>query len=257
MSETIARIVPQIPTFRHRWSLEPFYLSLERTSLTGEFPLSPKVLTLFAVDIFVELWAATIPLFSTTIVSSLSTRDNFIFHICLGLVVSFLLLLTSILVTPRFWRQWRKIDLISLWAFGSIITYSYMVTQEEQTKQMLVPSIIAQILSVITLSGQVRVMNKWFPWSWRTLFIYKCLRLGQGLFFITITTIARGIGDSVSPPRLTYFTAMIIWINYLFMSVMVREGAVRSEIRAGFRRTPTTSLPSIPREQANDIDPNE
>lgn len=83
------------------------------------------------------------------------------------------------------------------------------------------------------MTGQVRTMAKWYPWSRGKIFLYKLVRAFHAVFFVLInlTSSARGI---ISGPTLGYFAATLSMLIQLLNITIVRERWVKEQTREGF-----------------------
>jgi len=82
---------------------------------------------------------------------------------------------------------------------------------------------------LMLLTSNIRVMLKHFPWTKRTIYIYKCVRLLHQIWFVSTIMFAKTV---LSQSALAYFVAAQGWVSALFSLVLSREAAVKGAWRA-------------------------
>ena len=130
-------------------------------------------------------------------------------------------------------RQWRKIDLACMWWVGTSISFGFLVKETHGTfDSWCISTTVGYALATFSLTGNLRSMLKWFPWTFQFIFMYKLVRFYTGVFFVCILVAGQNGSFNGSKGVLSYFSTTISWVSFLFLSVFFREQALRNTRRA-------------------------
>lgn len=209
-----------------RISAESFYRFLESRGFVQLKQSSRKYYIIFICSIFAEFIAGSLVVFTFL------TPENYLITVgflCWPLFLCFTIL--SLFVTPRFWRTWRKIDVICLWVIAVIISqsnlYSNLGKINDIPKAYIGNAISSLIFMSISFAGHVRTMVKHFPFSLYAIYFYKLLRLYCGVFAVIMYVINGNHETFDRISLVTFLSSLLIFLNYLFVVVSDKEKSLR------------------------------
>ena len=211
----------------NRITAESFYRFLESRGFVQLKQSSRKYYIVFVCSILLELISGSLVVFTFLSPESYLITVGFL---CWPLFVCFIIL--SLFVTPRFWRAWRKIDVICLWVLAVIIAqsnlYSLLGSKNNISKGYVGNAIASLIFMSISFAGHVRTMVKYFPFSLYTIYCYKLLRLYSGVFAVIMYVIQETHNTFDGISLVTFLSSLLIFLNYLFVVVSDKEKQLRN-----------------------------
>jgi len=189
---------------------------------------SSAAIVVLSITVVLELLFATLPVLMVALEGDLP-------WILLGITTWPRLALTvaaSWTVQPKRWYiQWRKIDALAVYSLASALAHSFAAwdTARKEGARTLSAwqwhAIIVYVPMVLALTGHLRVMSKWFPFTVRAVFAYKLVRVYHLLVFLLITLI-NSLNGSVSGATLAFFTTSMTLVAYMLGLVLTRERQV-------------------------------
>eukprot|EP01087_Luapelamoeba_hula_P010854 TRINITY_DN2892_c0_g1_i1.p1 TRINITY_DN2892_c0_g1~~TRINITY_DN2892_c0_g1_i1.p1 ORF type:complete len:248 (-),score=43.08 TRINITY_DN2892_c0_g1_i1:106-849(-) len=182
--------------------------------------------------IILELYTATIPI----LLAEDQDDTPWIVYTATGWPrVMFFLFVCFILEPVRFVLQLVKMDVVMVTGLGSVLSYGFFVLSlEEGAKGIKIAAVVNYVFLVLTLSAEIRLMVKYFPWNKWSIWIYKLVRAYHVLFFIAIeltqqyqSAILKASHKTVDDPsnglELTFLITTLGWVVQLFVLVFGRE----------------------------------
>lgn len=90
---------------------------------------------------------------------------------------------------------------------------------------------ITHFFVLFALSGHVRSMSKWFPWTKKRVFLYKLVRFVHATLFLVTQLVSTEVqGNNVSQAvnaAIAYFSVTMVLLHQLFAVVIIAERTLR------------------------------
>eukprot|EP01087_Luapelamoeba_hula_P019625 TRINITY_DN6523_c0_g2_i1.p1 TRINITY_DN6523_c0_g2~~TRINITY_DN6523_c0_g2_i1.p1 ORF type:complete len:321 (-),score=53.33 TRINITY_DN6523_c0_g2_i1:7-969(-) len=150
-------------------------------------------------------------------------------------IVTFLFV-CMVLDPIRFLWQLVKLDSVMVTGFGSLLAYSLFVASIEPGGTRVTAAVTYSLL-IMTLSAEVRLMVKYFPWNKWSIWFYKLTRGYHVVFFLAVelsvqsqNAVIKSRGDVPDDPsyglQLTFFTTTLTYAINMFAIVLAKEVAL-------------------------------
>ena len=141
----------------------------------------------------------------------------------------------SLFTNPRFWRAYRRVDTVTLWTIAVIsaqaILYARLYNTYDTGVGYLANAIISMALMYWCCGGHVRAMCKYFPFTERSVYLYKVQRMYSGVFAVCLYLLADDQPSLSVSGSSSFLTCYLIFNNYLFLAVIDTERRLRAERR--------------------------
>jgi hypothetical protein len=186
----------------------------------------------YALTLLVEIYTAVSPILLNPNFDV--KKVNFALYAYTTYPRILILLTCSILLhRKRFWQRYIKINSIVAGAMTVTVSYLLLVKGHGKNWSNLsgdqIHSMVAFGLLIFFLIGHYRVMLKWFPWTRRTFYFYKVVRLIHLVTFVIEQTVAEELENVYF---ITYFASMLELLHSMMCHADEAEHGIKSKCRA-------------------------
>eukprot|EP01087_Luapelamoeba_hula_P004072 TRINITY_DN14034_c0_g1_i1.p2 TRINITY_DN14034_c0_g1~~TRINITY_DN14034_c0_g1_i1.p2 ORF type:complete len:241 (-),score=39.02 TRINITY_DN14034_c0_g1_i1:92-814(-) len=190
-----------------------------------------------------EIYTATIPILLA--VQEKASDTPWIVYVATGWPRILFFTFACVLLDPvRFVVQMFKIDAVMVTGAGSVLAYGFFVSSIDTTG-IFITAIITYGFLVLTMSAEIRLMVKYFPWSSGSIWLYKMVRGYHVLFFIAVE-LTQKYNDAVDKAKVgskkkedpyggmqyTFLVTTLTWVVFLFALVYIKEIGMHAAARA-------------------------
>jgi len=203
------------------------------------------------VAIFMELITATLNVLF--VIVSPGSDIPYIEFVVVGYPRIVLFFICSVLTNrDRWWKEYIKVD----HPFGGYVTscvgYVFLIYGTRPIKDAnpfygwrLHAAILFPFL-YFALVGNLRTLSKWYPWTRRTIYAYKLVRIYHLIFFTFNQVLGQFVSNQLQPTTVAYFGTVLYMLRELLGHVVRREVALKEHFK---KQDPVRGLALLQREQ--------
>lgn len=189
---------------------------------------------LFVVVVCCEMFTATLGVY---LLIDGTTSNPIIVNTVSSWVRIPIFFITSLVLSKKWWKLWFRVDFLLVAYLSSAISYVFTLMSRaaanglSPTDGWYVASDISYGLLMLAFVGNFRVMLKHFPFTSRSLWIYKIVRFYHALFFV-VTFLSFGKLGGVSADTLAFFSVTLGLVNFLFIECVAVEDVFHAKRKA-------------------------